>query len=91
MRKKYTEQNKLKAKLGGIHSSNVAQLKKINKLTITKEKPKVPTSKLYMYMNKKWQYKGLLCRFCGLTMTDQLVVDNHQYICKVLNTKTEDE
>jgi hypothetical protein len=88
----YYMDQKTKSKLGGINSSNVSQLKKIDKLVIKKEKPKVPTSEFYMYVNGKWQHKGQACRLCGLVLGTRKVQDNHQYICKVLNTKhTEDD
>jgi hypothetical protein len=82
---------KLNSRIGGINSSNRSQLKKINQLKITSEKPPVPTSDFYMYLDKKWVHKGLACRYCGSILTDITVRNNHQYICKVLNTKdTED-
>jgi hypothetical protein len=87
----YYMDKKTKAKLGGIHSSNAAQTKKIDNLVIKKQKPKVPTSEFYMYVNGKWQHKGQACRLCGLILGTQKVQDNHQYICKVLNTKQEDD
>ena len=84
-------QRHLKSKIGGINSSNKAQLRKIQKLKIVDEKPPVPTSKFYMYINKQWIYKGLACRYCNSMMTDQLVIDKHQYICAVINKKREDD
>jgi hypothetical protein len=80
-----------KAKLGGINSSNAAQSRKIDKLVITKQLPKVPTSDFYMLVKGKWEHKGKACRHCGLILGTQKVQDNHQYICKVLNTKQEDD
>ena len=91
--KNYYEISKqhLANKLKGVNSSNKAQLKRIEKLKNVEPKPPVPTSKFYMYINKEWVYKGLSCRYCNTMMTDPIVIDNHQYICKVLNTKdTED-
>jgi hypothetical protein len=81
----------IKGKISGINQSNTAQMRKIEKLEITKEKPKVPTSDFYMYVDSKWVHKGLACRLCGLILGNQTVQDKHQYICKVLNKKTEDE
>jgi hypothetical protein len=83
-------QQKLKAKLGGLNSSNMAQLRKIQKLEITKEIPQVPLSKFYMYINGKWQYKGVGCRLCQLLLTNETVIDKHRYICKAINKKQED-
>ena len=83
-------QRHITSKLGGINSSNKAQLRKIEKLEITKEKPKVPTSKFYMRIDKKWVYKGLACRYCNTMMNNETVIDKHQYICAVLNKKEED-
>ncbi len=82
---------KTKSKLGGINSSNASQLRKIEKLVIKKELPKVPTSEFYMLVKGKWEHKGQACRLCGSILGTRKVQDNHQYICKVLNTKhTED-
>ena len=93
MRKKTpftTTKQHLANKLKGINSSNKAQLKRIEKLKITESKPPVPTSKFYMYINGSWVYKGLACRYCNTMMNDQIVIDNHQYICSVLNNKRGD-
>lgn len=83
-------QQKLKSKLGGLNSSNMAQLRKIEKLEITEEKPQVPLSKFYMYINGKWQYKGVACRLCELLLTNDIVIDKHRYICKAINKREED-
>lgn len=74
----------------GVHSSNRAQLKKIKNLEILDDRPQVPTSNLYMYVNKNWVHKGTSCRLCGVLMSDNEVLLKHQYICKVLNKKSED-
>jgi hypothetical protein len=79
------------SRIGGINSSNASQLKKIKKLKITSEKPIVPTSDFYMYVDKKWIHKGLACRYCGSILTDEIVRNNHQYICRVLNKKAEED
>jgi len=89
-RSDYISKIHLANKMKGINTSNKAQLKKIQQLKITEEKPKVPTSKFYMRINNAWVYKGLACRYCETMMTDQTVIDKHQYICKVLNKKEED-
>ncbi len=83
-------QQRLKAKLGGLNSSNMSQLRKIEKLKITEEIPQVPLSKFYMYINGKWQYKGVACRLCELLLTNETVIDKHRYICKAINKKSED-
>ena len=81
--KPYTEERKLKTKLGAVNSSNKAQLKKIEKLVITQEIEQVPLSKFYVYMNKSWHYKGMSCGLCNLLLTDPTVIDKHRYICNV--------
>jgi len=75
----------------GVNASNANQLKKISKLKIKKEIPKVPLSDLYMHVKGQWIHKGKSCRLCGLLLSDTRVIDKHQYICKVLNKKETEE
>jgi len=89
-KKKSPLQLKSAALSAGVNSSNRAQLRKINSIEILEEKPTVPTSNLYMYVNKTWVHKGISCRLCNVLMSDTEVILKHQYICKVLNKKTED-
>lgn len=88
--KKRTIEDKLRAKMCGVNASNKAQLRKIQKLEITKEIPQVPLSKFYMYMNGSWQYKGVACRLCENLLTNDTVIDKHRYICKAINKREED-
>jgi hypothetical protein len=90
-RKRLTEYTKIKHKLGGVNTSNKAQLRKIQKLTITKEIPQVPLAKFYVRMGGKWHYKGVACRLCELLLNDPVVIDKHRYICNALNKKDEED
>jgi len=83
----YTEERKLKCQLGGVNSTNKAQLKKIEKLVITEELEQVPLSEIYVYLNKEWQFKGMSCRLCNTLLTDSRVIDKHRYICSVNKQK----
>lgn len=75
----------------GINASNLSQLKKIEKVKITKELPQVPLCDLYMRVDKSWVHKGKSCRLCGLLINNPIVIDKHRYICKVLNKKEEED
>lgn len=89
-KKKSPIERKIISSLGGINNSTKAQLKKISKIKIDNVKPKVPTTTLYIYINGKWVCKGLCCRYCNSILNNDELIDKHQYICKVLNKKTED-
>jgi len=73
--------------MGGINASNKAQLKKIENLVITEELDQVPLSEFYVYMDKKWHFKGMSCRLCELLLTDPTVIEKHRYICSVNKQK----
>jgi hypothetical protein len=83
----YTEERKLKSQLGGVNSTNKAQLRRIEKLVITEELEQVPLSEIYVYLNKEWQFKGMSCRLCNTLLTDSRVIDKHRYICSVNTQK----
>ena len=82
---------KLSSQNQAINRSNKAQLKQIQLIEIKKEKPKVPTVDLYIRYQGKWIFKGKTCRYCGLILEDPTVIDKHQYVCRVLNSKRDDE
>lgn len=82
-RKPYTLEQKLKSQIAGANSTNKAQLKKIENLVITTELEQVPLSEVYVYLNKKWQYKGMSCRLCDTILTNPTVIEKHRYICTV--------
>lgn len=71
----------------GVNQSNVAQLKKISQVKITKELPQVPLVDLYMRVKGKWQHKGKTCGDCGVLINDPVVIDKHRYVCKAINKK----
>lgn len=89
--KKTQLQLKSAAMSAGVNSSNRAQLRKINKIKKLDDRPQVPTSDLYMYVNKSWVHKGTSCRLCGALMSDNEVILKHRYICKVLNRNNGDD
>jgi len=78
------------SKIGGINSNNKAQLRKIQKIDTSTEKPQVPLSKFYMRIKGVWQYKGMACRLCETLLVDPEVIDKHRYICKAINKKQEE-
>lgn len=86
-RKPYTLEQKLKSQIAGANSTNKAQLKRIEKLEITEEIDQVPLSEVYVYLNKKWQYKGMSCRLCDTILTNPTVIEKHRYICEVNKQK----
>lgn len=75
----------------GVNTSNLSQLKRINKADTTKQIPQVPLIDLYMRVKKVWQFKGKSCGLCGSMMTDPVVIDKHRYICKEINKKKKHE
>lgn len=89
MRQK-TINDKIRYTIGGINSSNLAQHKKLKKVVIKEILPPVPTSDLYYRYKGVWQYKGKICRLCGVVLADAVLQDKHQYICKQINKKSED-
>lgn len=92
-KKRVQKKSFLERKANGITSSvnqsNVNQLKKISKVTITKELPQVPLIDLYMRVKGVWHHKGKTCGNCGLLINNPIVIDKHRYVCKNINKKEE--
>ena len=74
-------QRKSRSITGGVNYSDKSQLKKIQKIKHNKDIPNTPKGKLYMRVKGIWVFKGTYCRCCNVTMHDQIVIDNHHYIC----------
>ena len=66
---------------GGVNHSDKSQLKKINNLTHKPDVSNTPKGKLYMRVKGVWVFKGTFCMRCHTTMVNQIVIDNHHYIC----------
>lgn len=78
-----TNESKIGQINNGINSTTKAQLKKIQNANFDKSLPNVKYSDLYMFVNKKWTYKGKSCMLCDKVMNDPTVLEHHHYICTV--------
>ena len=84
-------EKKIIRSLNGINANTKSQLKKIQKVKPIKLLPQVPTSKLYIYMNGRWELKGTACRLCDNLINTEQLLEKHRYICKVLNRKEKEK
>lgn len=90
MNNRYRSINKKLSLLSGsighaMQSSSKSQKNKLLNANTTNIVPQVLLIKLYMYINKTWVFKGYACRYCSAVFNDDIVLENHRYICKELN------
>lgn len=71
----------------GITNTTTSQLDKIKKVKKLTNVPQVPLITLYAWQNKEWVIKATICRYCAVLMINQTVIENHRFVCSVLNTK----